>query len=82
MTKIKEIFKLKKEENTDKEDLKQQLLTLSDKLKKREIDFNMTDNEDLIESLIYEQKALQSRFSFLMKQAREIGLEIDFFDRD
>jgi len=82
MTKIIEIFKHKKEENTDKEDLKCELFMVNEKMKNREREFNMTDNEDLLEALIYEQKALQSRYSFLMKKARETGLEVDFFDRD
>lgn len=61
-----------------KESIKAEMFTLRDMLKKCEQEFNMTDNEDLIEALIYEQKAMQSRFAFLMKQAKRAELEIDF----
>jgi len=63
-----------------KEYLKEEMFMLKDKLKSQEQEFNMTDDDDLLEALIYEQKALQSRFTFLMKQAKEAGLEIDFTD--
>ncbi|MCL2109307.1 MAG: DUF2508 family protein [Oscillospiraceae bacterium] len=81
MTKFIEFFTSKKPENEDYEELREEMAELSAKMQKYEQQFNMTDNEDLIEALIYEQKAMQSRFSHLVKQAREVGLEIDFFDR-
>ena len=65
-----------------KEYIKEEMFILKDKLKNHENEFNMAENDDLIEALIYEQKALQSRFTFLMKQAREIGLEVDFVDNN
>ena len=81
MPKIAGFFKLNKEEDHVTEDLKTEIFTLHDKLKKQEQEFNMADDDDLIEALIYEQKALQARFALLMKKARETGLEINFFDR-
>ena len=81
MSKLSELLSSKNKGNLNHEELKSELYILSDKLKKHEQDFNMADNDDLIEALVYEQKALQARFSFLMKQAREKGLEINFFDR-
>ena len=68
--------------NPEKDDIKTELYILSEKLKKHEQEFNMADNTDLIEALIYEEKALQSRFAFLMKQARELGIEINYVDRE
>jgi hypothetical protein len=71
----------KRVENTVQEELIAELYILSEKLKSQEREFNYTDDDDLIEALIYEQKALQSRFSCLMKRARELKLEVDFYDR-
>ncbi|MCL2694259.1 MAG: DUF2508 family protein [Oscillospiraceae bacterium] len=81
MQKIIELLNLRRDDDTDREGLKSEIFILNDKLKKREQEFNMTDDDDMIEALIYEQKALQARFTFLLKRARETGLEISFFDR-
>jgi len=81
MTKIIERFKIKKNPDTEHEDLKSEIFILNDKLKKHEQEFNMVEDDDMIEALIFEQKALLARFSFLLRKARELGLEINFFDR-
>ncbi|MCL1823390.1 MAG: YaaL family protein [Oscillospiraceae bacterium] len=70
----------KNQTNLENEDLKAELFIVRDMLKAQERNFNQTDDENLIEALIYEQKALQSRFAFLIKQAREKGLEVNFFE--
>jgi hypothetical protein len=71
----------KKEEYSNQENIKAELYILSEKLKSQEREFNQAEDDDIIEALIYEQKALQSRFSCLMKRAREMKLEIGFLDR-
>jgi len=71
----------KKEINSAEENLKVELYILSEKLKSQEDEFNFAEDDDIIDALIYEQKALQSRFARLMKQAREMKLEVDIFDR-
>lgn len=68
----------KRVENTVNEELIEELYILSEKLKSQEDAFNLTDDDDIIEALIYEQKALQARFSALFKQAREMKLEVNF----
>ncbi|MCL2639093.1 MAG: DUF2508 family protein [Oscillospiraceae bacterium] len=71
----------KRVENSVQDDLISELYILSEKLKIHEREFNLTDDDDIIEALIYEQKALQSRFSCLLKQAKELKLEVGFYDR-
>ncbi|MCL2697379.1 MAG: hypothetical protein FWE74_04790 [Oscillospiraceae bacterium] len=66
---------------SNKDEIINELYILTQKLKFHEHEFNLTDDDDLIEALIYEQKALQSRFSCLMKRARELEIEVGFFDR-
>jgi hypothetical protein len=66
----------------EKDDIKNEMYILHERLKKHEQEFNMTDDNDIIEALIYEEKALQSRFAFLVKQARELGIEINYVDRE
>jgi len=65
-------------EKTLKNELIEEMYILSEKLKMQDDAFNLTDDDDIIEALIYEQKALQSRFACLMKRAREMKLEVDF----
>lgn len=65
-----------------KEELKIELLQICNHIKKLEQQFNMTENEDLLEALIYEQKALQSRYTYLVKKARENEIEINFIERN
>jgi hypothetical protein len=82
MPKIINLLQKKKEaENTERDELIAEMYILSEKLKSQEREFNLTDDDDIIEALIYEQKALQSRFSCLMKRARELKLEVSFFER-
>jgi hypothetical protein len=71
----------KRVENTVQDEIIAELYILNEKLKAQEREFNFTDDDDIIEALIYEQKALQSRFSALMKRARELKLEVGFYDR-
>jgi hypothetical protein len=68
----------KRVENALQNELIEELYILGEKLKMQEDAFNLTDDDDIIEALIYEQKALQARFSALMKRAREQKLAVDF----
>ena len=43
--------------------------------------FNMATEDEVIEAVIYEQRALQSRYAYLLKRAREKGIRIDYTDR-
>lgn len=50
-------------------------------MQKNEILFNMTDDDDLIEAAIYEKQALNARYTYLIKTAKEQGLKINFTER-
>ncbi len=39
--------------------------------------FNEVDNEDLTEALIYDRSALSARYSFLIKEAKRLELELE-----
>lgn len=51
---------------------------ICDKMRKNEQLFDLAESDELIEAVIYEQKALQARYSFLLRTARECGIVCDF----
>lgn len=71
----------RKKESRDKNDLTLEIEQLLQLIEKNEQIFNMTTDENLIEAVIYEQKALQQRYAYLLKIAREQGISIDYIDR-
>lgn len=73
--------KKSKESNKEVEDFKSEFYNICACLKKYEQLFNMTENDDLLEALIYEHKALESRYTYLMKKARDMEIEINFYER-
>lgn len=72
---------LKNKEKTEKTELLEEIERLSELIMKNEQVFNMTTDEQLIEAVIYEQKALKNRFAHLLKTAKEKGVTIDYIDR-
>ncbi|MCL2018690.1 MAG: hypothetical protein FWG70_02930 [Oscillospiraceae bacterium] len=81
MSKKSTISNSKKEDNSERESLRSEIYILNERIKIQELEFNLVEDEDLIDALIYEQMALQSRFACLMKRARELKLEVSPFDR-
>ena len=80
------IEKLKKSKKRGKtEELRktviQEMNLLSDKLRQNEQVLNFTDDGDLLTAAAFERKALESRFTYLQKQARENGLHIQPHER-
>ncbi|MCL2036239.1 MAG: DUF2508 family protein [Oscillospiraceae bacterium] len=61
--------------------LQDELIQITELLQKQEQLFDLVEDDDLIEAIIYEQKALYSRFSYLIKKAREESLNMSFIDR-
>ncbi len=59
----------------------EELKMLEDKIYKQRQLFNMTNCDDEIEALIYEEKSLLIRYSSLIKRARENGIQIQYFER-
>ena len=43
--------------------------------------FDLADDPDLIEAIIYEQKSLQSRYAYLLRQAKRAQLSVGFVER-
>lgn len=40
--------------------------------------FNLASDDDILDSLIYERCALEAKYAFLIKRARECGINSDF----
>ena len=58
------------------EQLLEELRLTQQNLRRVEQLFNLTSDEDLTESFIYESNALSSRYRFLLHMARERGLTL------
>lgn len=52
-----------------------ELSHIRDRLKKQEQLFNLATDDDEIEALIFEEKALSLRYSSLLRRARELGIK-------
>ncbi|MBD5103932.1 MAG: DUF2508 family protein [Ruminococcaceae bacterium] len=72
---------LKNKSLTEKDELVEEMERLSELILRNEEVFNMTTDEQLIEAVIYEQKALRHRFAYLLKTAKEKGIKVDYIDR-
>ena len=73
----------KREKNTEEGSLNtpqallRELQRIQDKLMWAETKFNLLEDEDLIESSIYEINALTARYGFLIKMAKEKQISCD-----
>lgn len=72
---------LKNKETTENSGLIQELERITEQFRANEQLFNMMTDDEMIEAVIYEQRALQSRYAHLLKIAREKGIRIDYTDR-
>lgn len=74
-----------KRKKTKSEEEREEILTelerISDLLKNNETLFNLAEDEKMVEAVIYEQKSLQSRYIYLLNQAKKMGVKIDYTDR-
>ncbi|MCL2633730.1 MAG: YaaL family protein [Oscillospiraceae bacterium] len=52
-------------------EIRDELDKLTERIQKQEQLFDLIEDEDLIEAIIYEHKALQARYAYLIKKARE-----------
>ena len=76
------MFKKKEpKEATEKSALVEEIAAISDLIASNEQRFNMATDEQLIEAMIYEQRSLQSRYAYLLKLAKENGIQIEYIDR-
>lgn len=60
----------------EREALLSELDTLRERLEKLSQVFNMTADEEEIESVIYEEKAVMLRYSLAVKRAKELGITV------
>ena len=67
--------------NREREEILSELERISDMLKKNETLFNIAEDEKMVEAVIYEQMSLQSRYIYMLNQAKEKGVKIDYIDR-
>ena len=67
-----EIFKKKKtQEDIELENLKKELDTCRFLMMRNEVHFNMTGDENLIASHIYERESLRCQYNYLIRQLKE-----------
>ena len=67
-----ELFRKKKTENdTEIENLKKELENCRFLMKRNEVHFNMTGDENLIASHIYERESLRCQYNYLIRQLKE-----------
>lgn len=64
-----------------KDELISELALTEEKIRQNEQLFNHAENEEIIEALIYERKALESRYKHLLKTAKENGIAVSFIER-
>jgi hypothetical protein len=62
-------------------ELQDELIQINEKLNRQNKLFDLAEDDDLIEAIIYEQKALQLRYDYLIKKARRESLNMSFIDR-
>ena len=67
-----ELFRKKKTENdTEIENLKKELENCRFLMKRNEVHFNMTGDENLIASHIYERESLRCQYNYLIRKLKE-----------
>ncbi len=70
-----------KEQHDSRAEILSELERLEESIRKNDFLFDMAEDGDLIEAAIYEKRALQARYAFLIKTAKENGVKLDFTDR-
>ena len=61
--------------------IQDELIELNQRIQKQELLFNLVEDDDLIEAIIYELKSLYSRYTYLIKKAKEESLHMGFVER-
>ena len=74
---------LKKIDNalSEKKRILSEIERISDRIAKNEQLFNLTTDDLLIDSIIYEQISLKHRYAHLIKTAKETGITINYIER-
>ena len=62
--------------------LQDELIEISQRIQAQDELFDLVEDDDLIEAIIYEQKALYSRYTYLIKKAKREELHLGTLERD
>lgn len=65
-----------------KEEILEEIGILRDRLKKLDILFNMAETPEETESLIYEEKAVMLRYSYILREAKKLGIRAERTDKE
>lgn len=75
---LKNFWSKSKNEVNEIDELVQEIRNCEFLMARNDILFNMTADEDLIESQIYEREALRSQYNYLIKQFKEKDIKKDY----
>ena len=73
--------KRKNKEDKEREEIISELEKLSELIKENEILFNLSEDNNMLEAMIYEKKSLQARYIYLLEAARKKGVKIEYIER-
>ena len=65
-----------------KEEILTEIACLRDRLEKLNMLFNMAETDDETESLIYEEKAVMLRYSYVIREAKKLGITAEGTDKE
>lgn len=65
-----------------KEEILEEIGILRDRLEKLDILFNMAETPEETESLIYEEKAVMLRYSYILREAKKLGIKAERTDKE
>lgn len=65
-----------------KEEILEEIGILHDRLEKLDMLFNMAETPEETESLIYEEKAVMLRYSYVLREAKKLGIRAERTDRE
>ncbi len=65
-----------------KEEILEEIGLLRDRLEKLDVLFNMAETPEETESPIYEEKAVMLRYSYVLKEAKKLGIRAERTDME
>lgn len=65
-----------------REEILEEIGILRDRLEKLDMLFNMADTPEETESLIYEEKAVMLRYSYVLREAKKLGITAERTDKE
>lgn len=65
-----------------REEILEEIGILRDRLEKLDMLFNMAETPEETESLIYEEKAVMLRYSYVLREAKKLGITAERTDKE